>query len=173
MGLRDAEIDTFRPPTQNSACARLVRSRGGGGDGLPLVWCHHCLVARPGLPHAIGTAWRSPSGGGSTRSPALRHGGVGSLLGITNEAELRPLAPGGDLTLRVLLLLPEVKYCPKTPMGPLSFHQHPAQGPWLLCYVVDILGYLYLIMGIYYVHHAAEGWESTGGWEGGSGPLSI
>ncbi|XP_009320244.1 PREDICTED: homeobox protein DLX-4, partial [Pygoscelis adeliae] len=23
MGLRDAEIDTFRPPTQNSTCARL------------------------------------------------------------------------------------------------------------------------------------------------------
>ena len=79
------------------------------------------------------------------------------------------------MTLRVVLLFPEVKYCPKTPVGTPSFHQHPAQGPWLLCYVVDILGYLYLylIMGIYYVHHVAEGWESTGGCEGGLGPLSI
>ena len=79
------------------------------------------------------------------------------------------------MTLRVLFLLPEGKYCPKTPMGTSSFHQHPAQGPWLLCYVVDILGYLYLylIMGIYHVHHVAEDWESTGGWEGGLGPLSI
>lgn len=99
---------------------------------------------------------------------------MGFLLNITSGTELRQRAPGGDLTLRILLL-PEVKYCPKTPVGTLSFHRHLAQGPWLLCYVGDILGYLDLdlIMGVYYVHHVAEGWECTGGWEGGPGPLNI